>query len=109
VIQKKKKKAEKVFQKKKKKERKKGLRVDHWCSKAEGIFWKRNSAYWRKSGKKKLIEMSEDDKVPIILENIYHFYHYFFVSYFPSLNPTLRPDKSPYLILRNVWFRNFHD
>jgi hypothetical protein len=62
-----------------------------------------------KEWKKKLIEMSEDDEVPIILENISHFYNYLFVSYFPSLHPTLHPNKSPYLISRNVWFRNFHN
>jgi len=94
--------------KKKKKERKDlGLTID--VQRQKVYFGKEIVLIGERVEKKKLIEMSEDDKVPIILENIYHFYHYFFVSYFPSLNPTLRPDKSPYLILRNVWFRNFHD
>jgi hypothetical protein len=97
VIPKKKKKKDqkKILEEKKKK--KNGVNVQGW----KVYFWKRNSAYWRKI-EKKLIEMSKDDEIPIILQNISQFYHYIFVSYFPSLNPTLRPNKSPYLILRNV-------
>jgi hypothetical protein len=104
--------------KKKKKERSKGIIIKKTKKKKRKIklmfkFGKSTMEnkvyYWWKIGKRNWLKVPKEAEVPIILENTSKFYYYLFVINFPVLNPTLRPNKSPNLILRIVWFRYFHD